>query len=133
MVSFASQEWLASVNKHLQLYHAFGWEKPEFAHLPLLVNPDGTKLSKRHGATSVEDFIVRPLGFSLCFCASSWSDEWSQRRGYEPAALNNFVALMGWSGRTNPGEAGTEHTDCLTMSEMIEKVSRSFASRGSSS
>ena len=56
--SFRRQEWMASVNKHLQLYKAFGWASPEFAHLPLLVNPDGSKLSKRHGADSVEEFKV---------------------------------------------------------------------------
>lgn len=55
----APQEWLSSVHKHLQLYDAFGWQRPAFAHLPLLINADGTKLSKRDGAASVETYIVR--------------------------------------------------------------------------
>ncbi|ODN76145.1 glutamate-tRNA ligase, variant 3 [Cryptococcus amylolentus CBS 6039] len=69
------EEWLASVPKHHRLYTAFGWTPPRFAHLPLLCNPDGTKLSKRKGDTFVEHYI---------------------RRGYEPDALLNFLALMGW-------------------------------------
>ncbi|WVQ76226.1 glutamate-tRNA ligase [Cryptococcus sp. DSM 104548] len=69
------EEWLASVPKHHRLYKAFGWTPPRFAHLPLLCNPDGTKLSKRKGDTFVEHYITR---------------------GYEPDALLNFLALMGW-------------------------------------
>lgn len=52
------QEWLSSTPKHLILYNAFGWQPPAFAHLPLLLNTDKSKLSKRHGDAAVEDFIV---------------------------------------------------------------------------
>lgn len=52
------QEWLPSLPKHVQLYRAFDWEPPAFAHLPLLVNEDGTKLSKRKGAVTVDHFRV---------------------------------------------------------------------------
>lgn len=52
------QEWLPSTPKHLQLYDALGLPRPKFAHLPLLVNPDGSKLSKRAGDVRVEDYIV---------------------------------------------------------------------------
>ncbi|MCB0280541.1 MAG: glutamate--tRNA ligase, partial [Calditrichaeota bacterium] len=51
------EEWLPSVPKHVLLYMAFGWELPKFAHLPLLLNPDRTKLSKRQGDVAVEDFL----------------------------------------------------------------------------
>lgn len=69
------EEWLPSIPKHHKLYRAFGWTPPQFAHLPLLCNSDGTKLSKRRGDTFVQHY---------------------QRQGYEPEALLNFLALMGW-------------------------------------
>ncbi|GAA5991686.1 hypothetical protein JCM10908_001091 [Rhodotorula pacifica] len=74
------EEWLPSTPKHLQLYDALDLPRPKFAHLPLLVNPDGSKLSKRAGDVQVEDYIAR---------------------GYEPEALLNFVALMGWSPQSS--------------------------------
>ncbi|GAA5911826.1 hypothetical protein JCM5296_005380, partial [Sporobolomyces johnsonii] len=73
------EEWLSSTPKHLQLYDALNLERPQFAHLPLLINPDGSKLSKRAGDVKVEDYIAK---------------------GYEPEALLNFVALLGWSVQT---------------------------------
>ncbi|MGA9115651.1 MAG: glutamate--tRNA ligase [Bacteroidota bacterium] len=73
------EEWLSSTPKHLLLYESFGWEAPTFAHLPLLLNPDKSKLSKRQGDVAVEDY---------------------RARGYLPEALVNFVALLGW----NPGD-----------------------------
>ncbi|WVR03523.1 glutamate-tRNA ligase [Kwoniella sp. DSM 27419] len=69
------EEWLPSIPKHHSLYQAFGWTPPQFAHLPLLCNPDGTKLSKRKGDTFVQHYM---------------------KQGYEPEALLNFLALMGW-------------------------------------
>ncbi|GAA5961704.1 hypothetical protein JCM8115_004740 [Rhodotorula mucilaginosa] len=78
------EEWLPSTPKHLQLYDALGLPRPQFAHLPLLVNPDGSKLSKRAGDVRVEDYIAR---------------------GYEPEALLNFVALMGWSPQSSASDA----------------------------
>lgn len=70
-----AEEWLPSVPKHLFLYCSFGWTPPQFAHLPLLLGSDRSKLSKRHGATS----------------ALSFRDE-----GYLPETMVNFMALMGW-------------------------------------
>lgn len=72
------EEWLSSTPKHVLLYRAFGWESamPAFAHLPLLLNPDRSKLSKRQGDVAVEDF---------------------KTAGYLPDALINFVALLGWN------------------------------------
>jgi len=69
------EEWLSSVPKHLHLYDCFGWKVPKMAHLPLLLNPDKSKLSKRQGDVAVEDFL---------------------NKGYLPESLLNFVALLGW-------------------------------------
>lgn len=73
------EEWISSTPKHIQLYKMFGWDAPTYAHLPLLVNEQKAKLSKRHGDVSVEDF---------------------KEKGYLPEALVNFVAFLGW----NPGD-----------------------------
>lgn len=69
------EEWLSSTPKHILLYEAFGWQPPVFAHLPLLLNPDKSKLSKRQGDVAVEDFLDK---------------------GYLPEAIINYVALLGW-------------------------------------
>ena len=69
------QEWLSSTPKHILLYEYFGWKAPVWAHLPLILNRDKSKLSKRHGDFSVEQFI---------------------ELGYLPQTLVNFVALLGW-------------------------------------
>jgi nondiscriminating glutamyl-tRNA synthetase len=70
------EEWIPSTPKHVLLYQAFGWELPRFAHLPLLLNADRSKLSKRQGDVAVEDY---------------------RAKGFLPEALVNFVALMGWN------------------------------------
>jgi len=70
------EEWLSSTPKHVLLYDAFEWERPIFAHLPLLLNPDRSKLSKRQGDVAVEDY---------------------RDKGYLREALINFVALLGWN------------------------------------
>lgn len=72
------EEWISSTPKHLYLYESFGWKKPNFAHLPVILGPDRSKLSKRHGAESVLDY---------------------RDKGYLKEALLNFMALLGW----NPG------------------------------
>ena len=69
------EEWLSSVPKHLFMYQQFGWKPPKMAHLPLLLNSDKSKLSKRQGDVAVEDFI---------------------NNGFLPETLLNFVALLGW-------------------------------------
>lgn len=88
------EEWLQSVPKHLQLYQAFGWEPPEMAHLPLLLNPDRSKLSKRQGDVAVEDFL---------------------NKGYLPESLTNFVALLGW----NPGD----DREIFSLRQLIDEFS----------
>lgn len=55
------QEWLPSLPLHLDLYSCLGFEPPQFAHLPLLLNPDGSKMSKRKGDVSVSDYMVFAL------------------------------------------------------------------------
>ncbi|MGI6370132.1 MAG: glutamate--tRNA ligase [Ignavibacteria bacterium] len=97
------EEWLPSTPKHVLLYKAFGWECPTFAHLPLLLNKDKTKLSKRQGSVAVEDF---------------------REQGYFKEAFVNFVALLGW----NP----TADREIFDMQELIdnfnlEKVNKSGA------
>ena len=57
------EEWLSSTPKHVLLYDSFGWDRPKFAHLPLLLNPDRSKLSKRQGDVAVEDY--REKGFQI--------------------------------------------------------------------
>ena len=69
-------EWIPSTPLHVRLYEAFGWEPPVFAHMPLILAPGGGKLSKRHGATAMEEF---------------------RAQGYLPEALMNYLALLGWS------------------------------------
>ncbi|KAJ3012158.1 Glutamyl-tRNA synthetase [Thoreauomyces humboldtii] len=73
------EEWVSSTPKHILLYQAFGWEPPRFAHLPLLINKDGSKLSKRQGDVHIAALIDK---------------------GYLPEALLNFVAFLGWGPGT---------------------------------
>ena len=106
------EEWLPSAPLHVMLYRAFGWEDtmPQFAHLPLLLKPDGKgKLSKRDGDRL--GFPVFPL---------EWHDPKTgdvssgyREQGYFPEAVVNFLALLGW----NPG---TEQ-EMFTMEELIEQ------------
>ena len=106
------EEWLPSAPLHVLLYRAFGWEEtmPQFAHLPLLLKPDGKgKLSKRDGDRL--GFPVFPL---------EWHDPKTgdvssgyREQGYFPEAVVNFLALLGW----NPG---TEQ-EMFTMEELIEQ------------
>ena len=69
------EEWITSTPKHLVLYAAFGWEVPEYMHVPLLLNTDGSKMSKRRNPTAVEYY---------------------RRAGYLPEALRNYLALMAY-------------------------------------
>lgn len=88
------EEWLPSTPKHIVLYDYFEWEKPVFAHLPLLLNPDKSKLSKRQGDVAVEDY---------------------RGKGYLKEALINFVALLGWNF--------ADDKEFYLMDELIEKFS----------
>ncbi len=87
------EEWLPSTPKHLALYQAFGWDPPQFAHLPLLLNPDKTKLSKRQGHIAVEDYI---------------------KEGYSREAIINFVVFLGW----HPGSG--DENEIYTLEHLKE-------------
>jgi glutamyl-tRNA synthetase len=103
------EEWLPSAPLHILLYKAFGWKAPEFAHLPLLLKPEGNgKLSKRDGLLG--NFPIFPL---------EWKDPFTdeiargfKQDGYFPEAVVNFLAFLGW----NPG---TEQ-EIFSMDELID-------------
>ncbi len=88
------EEWLPSTPKHILLYRFFGWDLPLFAHLPLLLNPDKSKLSKRQGDVAVEDY---------------------RQKGYLQEAMVNFAAFLGW----NPGD----EREIFTMDQLIREFS----------
>jgi glutamyl-tRNA synthetase len=90
------EEWLPSMPLHVLLYRAFGWEAPEFAHLPLILKPIGNgKLSKRDGDKL--GFPVFPLEWKSEEGVSSGYRE----KGYFPEAVINFLALLGWNDGTD--------------------------------
>lgn len=103
-------EWLSSAPLHILLYEAFGWDRPAFCHLPLILGPDKTKLSKRHG--DKYGFPVFPMTWDFKnekeehVHVTGFKDE-----GYEPDALINFIALLGW----NPGG----NKEIMSIDEMI--------------
>ena len=115
------EEWLPSMPLHVMLYEAFGWEAPQFAHLPLLLKPDGNgKLSKRDG-----DRLGFPV-FPMYWVDPKTGDTAMgyKQSGYYPEAFINMLALLGW----NPG---TEQ-EIFTLDEMVdlfslEKISKSGA------
>ena len=89
-----AEEWLPSTPRHVMLYEAFGWQHPQFAHMPLILGADRSKMSKRHGSTSV----------------LAYRDE-----GYLPDAMTNFLALLGWSL--------DDKTEIIPREEMIRHFS----------
>lgn len=90
------EEWLPSLALHVLLYEAFGWEAPDFAHLPLILKPTGKgKLSKRDGVKG--GFPVFPLTYDDGESTFQGYDE----AGYEPAAFVNMLALLGWNDGTD--------------------------------
>ena len=101
------EEWLPSMPLHVLLYRAFGWEAPEFAHLPLILKPVGNgKLSKRDGDKL--GFPVFPLEWKTEEGISSGYRE----KGFFPEAVVNFLALLGWND-------GTEK-ELYTLEELVE-------------
>lgn len=100
------EEWLPSTPKHALLYRFFGWTAPDFAHLPLILSPSGGKLSKRSAADLGIPVNVRQY----------------REAGYEPEALINFLAFLGW----NPGtEQEIFELDDLVETFRIERVGSS--------
>ena len=88
------EEWISSTPKHLYLYESFGWKHPEFVHLPVILGPDKTKLSKRHGAKSALDY---------------------KKDGYLKETLLNYMALLGW----NPG-GDKEQMSLIEMEKLFK-------------
>ncbi len=89
-----AEEHLPNTLRQLMLYEALGWKPPKFAHVSLILGKDRSKLSKRHGATSVSQF---------------------KKEGYLPEAMTNYLALLGWNDGTDREE--------FTLKELIEKFS----------
>ena len=87
-----SEEWISSTPKHVLLYAALGWEPPKWVHPPLILGPDRSKLSKRHGAVRFLDY---------------------KERGFLPEAMMNFIAMLGWS----PGE----EQEIYSVQELIDR------------
>jgi nondiscriminating glutamyl-tRNA synthetase len=97
------EEWLSSTPKHIILYDRLGFESPTYAHVPLLLNPDKSKLSKRQGDVAVEDYL---------------------QNGYLPQALVNFVGTLGFNPKSDQ--------EIYTLKELIDnfdlsKVNKSGA------
>jgi glutamyl-tRNA synthetase len=98
-----ADEWLSSTPRHVLLYNALGYQPPLFAHLPMILGEDRSKLSKRHGATSITEY---------------------RDQGYLPEAMMNFLALLGWSL--------DDRTELFTREELIrdfsiERISKTSA------
>ena len=101
------EEWLPSMPLHVLLYRAFGWEAPEFAHLPLIMKPVGNgKLSKRDGDKM--GFPVFPLDWKSAEGVSSGYRE----KGFFPEAVINFLALLGWNDGTDK--------ELFSLEELVE-------------
>lgn len=104
------EEWLPSMGLHILLYEAMGWEAPQFAHLSLILKPEGKgKLSKRDGAKF--GFPVFPLDFYDK--ASGETFKGYREEGYFPEAFVNFLALLGWSP--------AEDREILSLDEMAKE------------
>ena len=93
------EDHISNTPRQVLLYRALGFGAPRFAHLSLVLGPDHTPLSKRHGATSVSEF---------------------RERGYLPEALTNYLALIGWSPRAGGG-AGEQDAELMPMEEMARR------------
>jgi glutamyl-tRNA synthetase len=88
------EDHLMNTPKHLQLIEAFGGTAPQYAHIPLILNPDGSKMSKRDAGAAVGDY---------------------PRQGFLPGAVVNFIALLGWNPKTDE--------EIFTMAELVERFS----------
>lgn len=93
------EEWISSLPKHVRLYELLGWEPPVFCHLPLLRNPDRSKLSKRKNPTSISYY---------------------RRAGFLPEALRNYLGLMGWHP---PGDEDKFTLDRMCQTLKLEDIS----------
>jgi len=95
-----AEEWISSTPRHLLLYQAFGFEPPQFVHHSIIMGPDRSKLSKRHGAVSIVEYY---------------------RQGYLPQTMVNFLALLGWSL--------DDKTELMPRQELVDNFSWERVSR----
>lgn len=98
-----AEEHLSNTPRQIVIYNALGWEVPTFGHISLIMGKDGKKMSKRHGATSVEQY---------------------KNLGYLPEAINNFLALMGWAPE---GEQELFTTEELIKNFSMDRVAKNPA------
>jgi glutamyl-tRNA synthetase len=87
-----AEEWIPSTPRHIMLYNALGFEPPVFAHMPMILGPDHSKLSKRHGSVSLLEY---------------------REQGYLPETMINFLSLLGWSY--------DDKTELMNVKEIIER------------
>ncbi len=99
------EDHISNTPKQILIYEALGWKPPQWAHLPLILGPDRSKLSKRHGAVSVSEY---------------------KEQGYLPEALINFMALLGWSAQ---GPSGQDK-EIFSLKELIEEFSLEKIQKG---
>jgi len=92
-------EWLSSFPKNILLYQAFDWEAPKFIHLPLTLNKEGGKLSKRQGDVAVEDY---------------------RAKGYLPEAILNFCVLQGWHPSASAKAPKDKKDEILSLEQMVK-------------
>ncbi len=100
------EDHISNTPRQILIQEALGYPRPQYAHIPLILAPDRSKLSKRHGATGVGEYLSQ---------------------GYLPAALVNFMALLGWSPQA--GEQGTDE-EVFTLSELAERFSLEAIQKG---
>lgn len=98
-----AEEHLSNTPRQIVIYNALGWDVPTFGHISLIMGKDGKKMSKRHGATSVEQY---------------------KNLGYLPEAINNFLALMGWAPE---GEQELFTTEELIQNFSMDRVAKNPA------
>jgi len=95
------EDHISNTPKQILIYEALDWKPPQFAHLPLILGPDRSKLSKRHGAVSLVDY---------------------KKQGYLPEAMVNFMALLGW----NPGD----NREIFSLNNLIKEFSLEKIQKG---
>ena len=97
------EDHISNTPRQILIYQALGFSLPVFAHVSLVMGPDHTPLSKRHGATSVAEF---------------------REKGYLPEALLNYLALVGWSPRDGAsGQSPGDHSELMSVSELVDRFS----------
>jgi glutamyl-tRNA synthetase len=116
------EEWLPSAPLHVLLYEAFGWEAPKFAHLPLLLRPDGNgKLSKRDGDRL--GFPVFPTNWTT---AEGELYSGYREKGYLPEAFINMLAFLGWNPGTNQELFSLAELEAAFTLERVGKAGAKF-------